>query len=453
MPKKILKRLATTALERNTRMMATAVFSSSRYALGVLAQKVGLSSGNKEQLLTQEIQTIVSQLAALKGSAQKLGQFLSIVGESFFSPEIMVILRTLQSDTPPLSWERIHKTLKKQFSAEVLAELEISEVALATASIGQVHRAVIKATGEQLVLKVQYPGVDRTIDSDIKTLRSLLGGISLIPGLPEMDGIFEEARQMMRREVDYVRERDTMEEFRDILKDDRRFVIPKTFPRYCSKRVLASAYVEGLEIASPEVAAFSEDVRSRLAESFLELYFKEFFELGYVQTDPHFGNYRVRIDADGRPQFVLFDFGAMRRFPKKFVKRYADMVAATLENDAGSFMAAWKDIGLESTSADFSEHLWTASAMIVEPFGLPSTTKRPDDFDSLGRYHWGRSNLGKEVSQFVYDKKFSFNIKEVPHELLFLDRKLAGVYVMLAKLNAPTRTREILLKCLEVARR
>lgn len=453
--KKTLKRIASSSTERNVTLISSALIASGKVAFGKLyrraAASVGMPALTAEQVLTSQIQFLVDQIARMKGSAQKVGQFISIIGESFFSEEILSILRKLQSDTPGLAWTGIEKVLRRQLGAERLAELDIGHEPIAAASIGQVHLATIKKTGEQIVLKIQYPGIDKTINSDIRTLKTLLTGLAFVPGLPALDRVFDEIKEMMHREVDYHRERGVMEEFRSILTNDPRYIVPKVYPAFSSKRVLAMRYQPGFDVASPEVLGLPEAQRSELAEAFLSLYFKEFFSLRHVQTDPHFGNYRVDLNDPDHPKFILYDFGAMRAFNKVFVANYVAMVRAALSGDKRSFEIAAGSLGLLTGDGPFSEHLWTVACMVIDPFKRREDATDKELFDADGRYHWGKSELGKRVSAFVYSHKLDFNLKQVPHELIFLDRKLAGVYTMIAKLNAPTRSREILLNSLPVS--
>lgn len=450
--KKSLKRIASSSTERNVTLISSALVASGKIAFGNLYRKAAASIGiptlSAEQVLTSQVEYLVGHLARMKGSAQKFGQLISIIGESFFSEDILVILRKLQSDTPGLAWPAVEKALRRQLGAQRLSELDINPEPIAAASIGQVHLATIKKTGEEIVLKIQYPGIDKTIDSDIRTLKTLLTGLALVPGLPALEHVFDEIKEMMHREVDYHRERSVMEDFRKILADDPRYIVPKVYPDYCSKRVLATQYQPGWDIASSEVLGLPESERSALAEAFLALYFMEFFTLGHVQTDPHFGNYRVDLSDPHQPKFILYDFGAMRKFNKRFVGTYAAMVKAALAGDKTSFETAANSLGLLGGDGAFSQHLWTVACIIIDPFKHPGDATDKELFDAQGRYHWGNSNLGKRVSQFVYAHKLEFNLKQVPHELIFLDRKLAGVYTMIAKLNAPTRSREILLNAL-----
>src|SRR5690606_19398227 len=120
------------------------------------------------KLLQNQAALLSNELGELKGSLMKAGQMLSMYGEHFLPPEANALLKSLQQDSRPLLWEAIEPHLKKYLPEEKLAELEIEKDALACASLGQVHRARIKATGEMICLKIQYPQVDKAIDSDLK---------------------------------------------------------------------------------------------------------------------------------------------------------------------------------------------------------------------------------------------------------------------------------------------
>ena len=236
-------------------------------------------------------------------------------GRCFLPPEAAAALKTLQSDSPPLEWSKIEAQLRKQIAPERLAELEIDPESFAAASLGQVHLARRKSDGARIALKIQYPGVDGAIDGDLKTLRSLLAVFKIFPSRwATYDPMFEEVRAMLHQEVDYVRELKNTEEFSALLKGDDRYVVPKVYPEYSSRRVLATEFQDGVRLDGPEVKALSQERRDRIAELILELYMREVFEFRQVQTDPHFGNYRVRFAPDGRnDQLVLLDFGAVRK--------------------------------------------------------------------------------------------------------------------------------------------
>src|SRR5260221_14738476 len=100
---------------------------------------------------------------------------------------------------------------------------------------------------------------------------------------------------MLRRGVDYHAEREHTERFGRLLADDARYVVPRVYPEYCSDQVLALSYESGVHVRSDKVQALSQARRNALGDAALDLFLREFFEWGMVQTDPHFGNYRFRI--------------------------------------------------------------------------------------------------------------------------------------------------------------
>ena len=121
----------------------------------------------------------------------------------FFSPEVNSVLKSLQSQSPPLDWPAIEKTLRRHPPPEQLGLLQISLSPLLRRRWGQVHLATLKADGRRVAMKIQYPGVDQAIESDIKALRSLLSLSKLIPKGPALDELFREVRQMLHQEVNY----------------------------------------------------------------------------------------------------------------------------------------------------------------------------------------------------------------------------------------------------------
>ena len=131
--------------------------------------------------LKDQAQSFSREVGELKGSLMKAGQMLSMYGEYFFPEDVNLFLKTLQQDSPALEWPAMEKILLQELGAEKLEQLEIQHEALACASLGQVHRARIKATGQEIVLKIQYPNVDKAIDSDLKAMKSFLSLLKILP--------------------------------------------------------------------------------------------------------------------------------------------------------------------------------------------------------------------------------------------------------------------------------
>ncbi|MFS4460100.1 ABC1 kinase family protein [Bdellovibrio sp. HCB2-146] len=407
---------------------------------------------NWKKVLQGQASVISSELGELKGSLMKAGQMLSMYGEHFLPPEANALLKSLQSDSIPLSWQAIEPTLQKHMSRELLDKLDIEKTALASASMGQVHRARIKATGESIVLKIQYPNVDKAIDNDLKAIRTLLGTLKLLPRDFNLDPMFEEVREMLHQEIDYELEARLTEDFRKRLEGDSRFIVPRVYPEFSGPRILATSYERGIRADDPLIQSLPAERRNRVAMNFLDLYFKELFEWGVVQTDPHAGNYRIRIDPQGHDQLVLFDFGATREYTTEFMIPYRHMVKGSLFNDRELLnKAAYKLKFIESEDHKELKNLFEEFCFeSVEPFleyKDPRNTHQQIAPD--GTYDWKNTDLPKRLSKKVLQIIRNFHWRSPPKEIIFLDRKTGGVFIFLSVLNARIRGRDLILKYLE----
>ena len=120
--------------------------------------------------------------------------------------------------------------------------------------IGQVHKAKIKSTGEIICLKVQYPGVGDAIDSDVDTIRRIFKVMKILPvDSSQFDEVLDEAKTMLKREVDYIQEMKMTDFYREAYKDNPKLKVPKTYPRYTTKKVIATEFCEGISLSDPKV--------------------------------------------------------------------------------------------------------------------------------------------------------------------------------------------------------
>lgn len=404
------------------------------------------------KLLQNQASAISSELGELKGSLMKAGQMLSMYGEHFLPPEANHLLKSLQSDSVPLTWEAIEPTLKKQMPAEKLALLDIEKEALASASMGQVHRARIKATGESIVLKIQYPNVDRAIDSDLRAIKTLLNTLKLLPKDFDIEPLFKEVRQMLEQETDYDIEARLTEEYHARLAGDKRFVVPQVLREFSGPKILATTFERGLRADDPLIQSLPQERRNRLGFNFLDLYFKEIFEWGVVQTDPHNGNYRIRIDPQGHDQLVLLDFGATRAYKDDFLIPYRRMIRGALFNDRDAFLKEALHLGfIEEGDAAELVHLFEEFCKeMVEPFIAPDDPRNHKGLIATdGTYDWKNTDLPQRISKKVILILRNHAWRTPPEEIVFLDRKIGGVFIFLSVLRAKIRGRDILLKYIE----
>ncbi|MNK07855.1 putative protein kinase UbiB [compost metagenome] len=407
---------------------------------------------NWKKLLKNQATLLSNELGELKGSLMKAGQMLSMYGEHFLPPEANNLLKSLQQDSPALNWSAIEPHLKKYLPAEKLAELEIEQEALACASMGQVHRAKIKATGEIICLKIQYPNVDKAIDSDLKAIRTLMNTLKLLPRDLNMDAVFAEVRDMLVQETNYILEAKLTQDFGARLAGDSRFVVPRVYPEYSGAKVLATSFERGLRVDDPLIQSLAQDRRNKLALNFLDLYFKEIFEWGVVQTDPHNGNYKIRINPQGHDQLVLLDFGATRAYDEDFLIPYRQMVKGSLLNDRELFTKAALNLKFihDNDHPRLKKIFEDFCFETVEPFleyNDPRNTNK--QIDEQGLYDWKGTDLPQRLSRKVFQIMREFSVRTPPREIIFLDRKTGGVFIFLSVLQAKVRGRDLLMKYIE----
>lgn len=422
------------------------------HSLGSVGKSQDDKKENWKEFLKTQAGVFSTELGELKGSLMKAGQMLSMYGEHFLPPEANELLKSLQQDSPPLKWSAIEPILKKSLSEELISELEIEKEALACASMGQVHRARIKSTNESIVLKIQYPDVDKAIDSDLRAIKTLLGVLKLLPKDVNLDPVFAEVNEMLKQECDYHLEADLTEEYGLLLKNDSRFIVPKVYRRYSGAKVLATSFERGLRVDDPLIQSLPIQRRNKIAASYLDLYFKELFDWGIVQTDPHNGNYKIRVNPNGQDQIVLLDFGATRKYDRSFLGPYCRMVKGSLLNDTPFFNTAAQELGFIHESDDprlvkiFEEFCFETVEPFIE-FGDPRNSHAQIAED--GSYDWKNTDLPNRLSKKVFQIVKDFAWRTPPKEILFLDRKTGGVFIFLSVLRAKFKGRDILMPYIE----
>jgi predicted unusual protein kinase regulating ubiquinone biosynthesis (AarF/ABC1/UbiB family) len=443
--------LKTSPWDRNVALTRMGVAAGAQIAVHEFANLFrGAASRNASDraFYSEQARTLAAELGRLKGSVMKVGQMLSLYGQYFLPPEAVEVLASLHDDTPPVDWRAIEPVIKRGLG-RALSELEVDPVPLASASLGQVHRARRKADGFELVLKVQYPGVADAIESDIRTLSRLIAMTRLAPRGLNLEPVYLEVKEMLHREVDYGAEIEHTRRFGERLQGDPRYVVPQVLGEYCSDQVLALSYEPGLSAREAAVRALPQARRNALAIASLELFLRELFEWGMVQTDPHFGNYKIRIAEKGdahllktcaspfSDQIVLLDFGATRVFGRGFIESYREMLRGALAGDRAATLRGAAGIGVMPSDfpAPVREAFVELCELIVEPF-------RDGDYD------WGASDLPRRVGDKIARNAMTRYMRIPPREIVFLHRRLAGAFFLAATLGARGDARPVLEACL-----
>ena len=416
---------------------------------GMFLDKKARSARN-QVFMEAQANYVAEELGKLKGSVVKIGQMLAMYGEHVLPPEITRALQTLNDDTATLAWPKIEQTLRRTLG-DKLDELEVDRVPIGTASLAQVHRATVIATGEDIVLKIQYPGVADAIDSDLALFKRLLKVSNAVPQTRALDTWFEEIRDLLHVEVDYTIEAATTERFYQRLQDDPRYVVPKINRYYSSKYLLCMSYEYGVSVTSESLQLLSDERRNAIGQAAIEIMMQEIFVWGEMQTDPNFGNYLIRVDTDENsndPQdkLVLLDFGAIRQFDNHLLTIAHGLLRAGYHHDHEAMKRAMTGYDFfYSMSEKVNSDIAALFLLATEPFSNPATN--PDIpancLDEQQRYIWGNSKLHSRISATAQRAMQSLEFNLPPKEFMFISRKFIGAYTFLTVIDAHTNSNKL----------
>lgn len=441
--------LKTSRLDRRLSMAKTSLNLGRRWAgnsfSGLFLSKEEKASRNQE-FMKEQAAYLADELGKLKGSVVKIGQMLALYGEHFLHPEITEALHRLNDSTASLSWPVVERALRDQLGGR-LDDLEVSTTPIGTASLAQVHRATIKATGQQVVLKVQYPGVADAIDSDLSLFKHLLKVTNAVPQTKALDEWFNEISDLLKVEVDYVAEAQTTMRFYERLKQDERYVVPEVIEAYCTDRLLCLSFEEGVPVTNADLKSLPQNRRDALGKAAIDIMLNEIFVWGEMQTDPNFGNYLIRSEPvdkpDGKDKLILLDFGAMRQFDDELLKIARNLMLAGFNYDKQQMMNAMQGYEFFDTmSPEVKANMADVFLLATEPFRDPNLpqNKASGLIDDQGFYHWANSNLHKRLMESSGSAMQSREFSLPPKEFMFISRKFIGAYTFLTVLNARTNT-------------
>ena len=365
---------------------------------------------------------VTQGLSHLRGAALKLGQMLSMDSGAVLPEELTAILARMRDDAQPMPPKQLQAVLNAEWGAGWYGRFQRFDVRpFAAASIGQVHRAVLPG-GRMLAIKVQYPGVRDSIDSDVDNMASLMRLPGLLPRGMDLAPLMAEAKRQLHGEADYLAEAQHLARFRALLDGSADFVLPELEPDLCTPQVLAMSYVESAPLESLTTAP--QATRDRVAAALIDLVLRELFEFGAMQTDPNLANYRYDPKS-GR--IVLLDFGAVQPIAPGLTADFRRLLGVALEGDAGEIRAAMLRIGYfaPETAPHHQDLIQSLFDMAMEP--LRQST--PFDF--------GQSDLLERLRDRGLALGTERDLAHVPPAAtLFLHRKIAGTYLMAAKLCA-----------------
>lgn len=411
--------------------MATGVAGNMLMA-GVQQLAHGKRPNLSDLLLTPaNVLKITKQLAEMRGAAMKVGQLLSMDAGNLLPPELAAILARLRSDANAMPQRQVQAVLSANWGAQWQQRFELfSFTPIAAASIGQVHRAKTR-DGRDLAIKIQYPGVRKSINSDVNNVASLLRISGLLPKTLDFAPFLTEAKRQLREEADYQAEGAHLQRFSELLADAPEFLVPTLHADLTTKNVLAMSFVAGVPVET--LVNAPQEVRDRVVSLLVGLLFRELFEFCLMQTDPNFANYRY--DPESK-KLILLDFGATRSFTPAFGQAFRQLMTAAMANDRAGMTRAGLAIGYFDAHTQPKHQ--AAMLDIFEMALIPLCSE--------GAFDFGSTDMAQRLREAGLALGLDRDFWHVPPiDTLFLHRKLGGLYLLAARLKARVNVRQLYL--------
>jgi len=381
---------------------------------------------------------LVESSQELRGAFTKLVQLLSM-RDDILPPQMLDVLASVQSAVPPMDYDLIREQIRTELGAppeEVFARFEPE--AFAAASLGQVHAATLH-DGSEVVVKVQYPGVESSVHQDLKNVKALLNTLTLVGRdvlRQKVDSteIYLELEERLQEELDYENEARNLGLFRRMFADDDEVLIPNVYLEFCSRRVLTMERIEGYGLADILAPGIDQSLKDWVAVKYFRVVWRQLFEYGVLHTDPNPGNYLVTF----HPKLGILDFGSIRLFSPPLRRAYHDFAKAILSGNEDDLADCYLRLGYLNPGDD-PRPMHEIVGIVFEPVRFDGDFN-PRTYDSVER--------GMRVANIAMEHRL-FNS---PNHRVFLVRALVGLDAYLKQLGTVRNWRREFVRCVENVR-
>lgn len=387
-----------------------------------------LKNNTEQTILTEKnAEIIATGLSKMRGVVLKLGQMISLQ-DDYISPILGKALKIVHNSADVMPKSHLVSILKKELGEDFESKFEYFNYdPFASASIGQVHEGILKENKHRVAIKVQYPGVYESIDSDIKNLLFINQYTNLIVKNLYLENLCNVIRMELKSECDYINEAKYYIFFKSIFKNSKYFYVPSVYSDYCTRRVLVTSYVQGISI-DDVIATMPSSVCDSIGHRIIYLCLHELFVLKVMNTDPNLGNFLYNYETN---QLGLIDFGAARSYKNEFVDEYIRLVKSSIEENEDkiyhySYMLSFFN-GKENEEMKNS-HIQSV-ILVGEPF-------KHDTYD------FGKGGMAEQIYDLL-PKIISNRLVPPRSEIYTLHRKLSGSYLLCMRLKAKVRAKHI----------
>jgi predicted unusual protein kinase regulating ubiquinone biosynthesis (AarF/ABC1/UbiB family) len=327
---------------RNAKLASLPVSFAGRAALGFGKRLTGMSKDEvNAELMQKAANQLFQVLGELKGGAMKVGQALSVMEAAIpdeYGEPYREALTKLQKDAPPLAADKVHRVLDAQLGTKWRSRFaSFDDIPVASASIGQVHKAVW-ADGREVAVKIQYPGADEALRADLKTMQRMVSLFKQLSPGADVEGVVDELIERTEMELDYRLEADNQRAFAKAYQDDPKFLIPHIVAS--SPKVLIAEWIDGIPM-SQIIRNGTVDQRDLMGTRLAELTYGAPHRLAMMHGDAHPGNFMLM--PDGR--MGVIDFGAVAPLPGGLPVELGLMLRYAVDQDYDRLLATMEKAG------------------------------------------------------------------------------------------------------------
>jgi aarF domain-containing kinase len=402
---------------------------------GAITESIGRAFGGGGEgsvlLSASNMERLVSKLSKMRGAALKIGQLMSFQDSKMLPPAIQEVLQRVQdrADYMP-SWQR-DKVLESNLGPnwrDLFEEFE--EKPIAAASIGQVHKAVLKEGSRRVAVKIQFPGVADSINSDLDNISILLTATKLLPKGLYLNKTIDNARLELGWECDYEREAMCATKYQELLADEPdTFLVPRVYPEASGKQVVTMDFMDGVGVT--RVKSFTQEQKDWIGTQILRLCLREITEFRFMQTDPNWTNFLYNAETN---RLELLDFGASREFPEAFVTQYVQLLAAASRSDREALRDLSESLGY--LTGHESKTMVDAHIKSILTLAEPFLESAPEVYDFQDQ------TITERVKALI-PVMLNERLAPPPEETYSLHRKLSGAFLLCAKLRSKVRCRDL----------